>query len=93
LRRLPPVTIRPEEALSATVSTSLIRQSTTRLSTTSTAGRTPAIAASAFAVVTPGPASSRSMTNASSASTRGCTSRDRAISSPSSTTMSSRRTP
>ena len=51
----PPVTINPDEALSATVSTSLIFQSATRLSTISIAGITPAMAASAVPVVTPGP--------------------------------------
>ena len=75
------------------MSTSLIFQSATRLSTISTAGSAPAIAASADAVVTPGPARSRSITKASSASTRGWTSRDSAIRSPSSTNISSVSTP
>ena len=41
LRILPPTTNRPDEALSATVSTSLIFQSATRLSTISTDGDHP----------------------------------------------------
>src|SRR6185436_6579461 len=89
----PPVTINPDEALSATVSTSLIFQSATRLSTISIAGSTPAMAASAVPVVTPGPARSRPMTKAISASTRGCTSVARSTSSPSSTTIVSVSTP
>jgi hypothetical protein len=79
--------------LSATVSTSLIFQSATRLSTISIAGSTPAMAASAVPVVTPGPARSRPMTKAISASTRGCTSVARSTSSPSSTTIVSVSTP
>ena len=47
-------TSRPEEALSATASTSLICQSATLLSTISTAGSAPAIAVNAVAAVTPG---------------------------------------
>src|SRR3954449_7743764 len=89
----PPITNSPDDALSATVSTSLIFQSATRLSTTSTAGRTPAMASRATAALMPGPARSRDMTKASSASTRGCTSRDSWIRSPSSTSISSVRTP
>ena len=89
----PTETNSPDDALSATVSTSLIFQSATRLSTISTAGSTPAMASSATAALMPGPARSRAMTKASSASTRGCTSRDSAIRSPSSTIISSVRTP
>ena len=64
----------PDDALSATVSTSLIFQSATRESTISTAGNAPAIARNADAVFAPGPSRSRSMMKAISASTRGCTS-------------------
>src|SRR5262249_7223793 len=55
LRMLAPTTSRPQEALSATVSTSLISQLATRLSTISTDGSAPAIAVMALAAVTPGP--------------------------------------
>jgi hypothetical protein len=54
-RHLPARDDQADDALSATVSTSLIFQSATRLSTISIAGSTPAIAASAVPVVTPGP--------------------------------------
>src|ERR1700759_1606877 len=56
LRRLPPTTSRPDDALSATVSTSLICQSATRLSTISTAGRGPGMAVRRGGGGTPGPA-------------------------------------
>jgi hypothetical protein len=87
LRMLPPTANMPEEALSATVSMSLISQLATRLSTISTAGSAPAIAVSARAAVTPGPSRSRSMTRATSASMRGWISLPSGTSSPSSTTM------
>ena len=86
--RLPRTTL-PAEALSATVSASCTRQSAMRLSTISIAGRTPPIAVSASAVVTPGPARSRAITKAISATTRGWRSDSTGTSSPSSTNMSS----
>ncbi len=89
----PPTTSLPEDALSATVSISLIFQSAMRLSTISMAGSTPAMAVSALLVVTPGPASSRPITKAISASTRGCSMVSSGTSSPSSTNMSSSSTP
>ena len=86
--RLPRTTL-PAEALSATVSASCTRQSAMRLSTISIAGRTPPIAVSASTVVTPGPARSRAITKAISATTRGWRSDSTGTSSPSSTNMSS----
>ena len=68
---LPPMTSLADDALSATVSISLIFQSAIRLSTISIEGSTPAMAASALLVVTPGPARSRPIRKAISASTRG----------------------
>jgi hypothetical protein len=66
-------------ALSAIVSTSAIFQSAIRLSMTSSAGTTCAVAASTSSGVTPGPESGAPRTKAISGSMRGAMSADASI--------------
>jgi hypothetical protein len=73
--------------LSATVSASLIFQSATRESTTSSAGAISAMAASAVSRSTLGPSSGAPRRKAISPSTRGATSLPRSIRAPSSSTI------
>src|SRR5271170_5530694 len=74
-----PSTTPPEEALSAMVSASPIFQSLIRESISSSAGSTKPTAATASAIVTPGPRSGLASTIAVSGSTRGCRNPDSGI--------------
>jgi hypothetical protein len=86
-----PSTTPAEEALSAIVSSSPIRQSRIRESISSSAGSTTSTAAAAWPAVTPGPHSGRASTNATSGSTRGCRNLATGIGSCSGQNMSSSR--
>ena len=83
----------PEEALSAMVSASPIFQSLIRESISSSAGSTYPTAATASAIVTPGPRSGLPSTNAISGSTRGWRKRETGIGSYSSQNIRSSRCP
>ncbi len=88
-----PRTYRPQDALSATVSTREISQFRTRLSTISSAGSAKSTARSTSTTVHSCSGRSRPRTSATSASTFGWSSRPTGTSPPSGTAMSANRAP
>ncbi|MBG0852167.1 hypothetical protein I2W78_10030 [Streptomyces spinoverrucosus] len=90
---LPPRTYGPQEALSATVSTREMSQSETRLSTISSAGSAKSTARGTSTTVHSRCGRSRPSTSATSASTRGWSSRPAGTSPPSGTVMSANSAP